>query len=257
MAAFLHPEGPYDDPKGGALREACIRGCGRIFSFINELQLFAEVDHRHEIQRQHLRSAQRGHPRSTTSPTCSRRRRSMPAIAHDGQGLVGGIQGRRRRMEYRRPPRSHRSCDRRRSLAMFAQLYDEPGTPARRARLPALHAGTLNSVLEKLASYPRRLGIWAPTISRPRCGTRRMQQRDGTIRREHDAGFPTSPEDWVLSGPHFFLANPFNKTPRRVCTANGHYDVDRPRRHSRRLPCRARTTGPWPTAPNTCAARHA
>ena len=37
------------------------------------------------------------------------------------------------------------------ALATFAQLYDEPGTMARRARLPALHAGALNSVLAKLA----------------------------------------------------------------------------------------------------------
>jgi hypothetical protein len=29
----------------------------------------------------------------------------------------------------------------------------------------------------------------------------------------------------VLSGPHFFVANPINKTPRKVCIANGHYDV--------------------------------
>ena len=36
--------------------------------------------------------------------------------------------------------------------------------------------------------------------------------------------FAATPEDWVLSGPHFFLANPFNKTPRAICSANGHYD---------------------------------
>ena len=53
-----------------------------------------------------------------------------------------------------------------------------------------------------------------------------MQQKDGTIHRRAsgDNGFVTDASDWVLSGPHFFLANPFNKTPRRVCTANGHYD---------------------------------
>jgi len=28
-----------------------------------------------------------------------------------------------------------------------------------------------------------------------------------------------------LSGPHFHIANPFNKTPRSVCAANSHYDV--------------------------------
>src|SRR5690606_20925626 len=46
------------------------------------------------------------------------------------------------------------------------------------------------------------------------------------IRRQAgDNRFPSDPVDWVLSGPHFFVANPFNKTPRAVCTEKGHYDV--------------------------------
>jgi len=48
-------------------------------------------------------------------------------------------------------------------------------------------------------------------------------QRDGTIRRE--TGFVASATDLVLSGPHFFVGNPLNKTPRVVCTQNSHYDV--------------------------------
>jgi hypothetical protein len=47
-------------------------------------------------------------------------------------------------------------------------------------------------------------------------------QRDCTIRR--DPGFIHSTEDWIVSGPHFYVANPFNKTPRRDATASGHYD---------------------------------
>ncbi len=52
------------------------------------------------------------------------------------------------------------------------------------------------------------------------------QQKDGTLQRRaaNDGAFLAKAENWVLSGPHFFLANPFNKTPRRVCTANSHYD---------------------------------
>jgi hypothetical protein len=111
-------------------------------------------------------------------------------------------------------------------LTVFAQLYDEPGTPPRRARLPALHAGQLSSVLAKLAAYPRRLADLGEIIFPPKCGTKPMQQHDGTIVRNADrsAPFAATPEDWVLSGPHFFLANPFNKTPRAICSANGHYD---------------------------------
>jgi hypothetical protein len=51
-------------------------------------------------------------------------------------------------------------------------------------------------------------------------------QRDGTITRRaaSDAGFAASPADWVLSGPHFFLANPFSKTPRAICVERSQYD---------------------------------
>ena len=53
-----------------------------------------------------------------------------------------------------------------------------------------------------------------------------IQQHDGTISRRPvgDNGFVSSPEDWVLSGPHFYLANPFNQTPKRVCETHRAYD---------------------------------
>ena len=44
-----------------------------------------------------------------------------------------------------------------------------------------------------------------------------------TIHRE--TRFPTSPIELVLGGPHSFVGNPLNKTPRRICTNNSHYDV--------------------------------
>ena len=34
-----------------------------------------------------------------------------------------------------------------------------------------------------------------------------------------------SPVELVLGGPHSFVGNPFNKTPRRICTNSSHYDV--------------------------------
>ena len=50
-------------------------------------------------------------------------------------------------------------------------------------------------------------------------------QRDGIITRMEAPSYqPQSAEDWVISGPHFYVGNPFNKTPRSSCTANGHYD---------------------------------
>ncbi|MET0114358.1 MAG: hypothetical protein ABWU13_18520, partial [Limnospira maxima] len=34
-----------------------------------------------------------------------------------------------------------------------------------------------------------------------------------------------SPQDLILSGPHFFVGTPLYKTPRKVCTEKGHYDI--------------------------------
>jgi hypothetical protein len=48
-------------------------------------------------------------------------------------------------------------------------------------------------------------------------------QKDGTIRRE--TRFSADTDEWILSGPHFFVGNPFYKTPRKICTQNSHYDI--------------------------------
>src|SRR5690606_382451 len=42
---------------------------------------------------------------------------------------------------------------------------------------------------------------------------------------KRDTQFPENPEQWVLSGPHFFVGSPFYKTPRAECTKNSDYDV--------------------------------
>jgi len=48
-----------------------------------------------------------------------------------------------------------------------------------------------------------------------------LQQKDGTIRRE--TRFPGDPGQWVLSGPHFYVGNPFSKTPNEDCSHNKDY----------------------------------
>ena len=110
-------------------------------------------------------------------------------------------------------------------LTVFAKLYDAQGTPALRARLPALHAATLASVLRKLAKYPRRLDDLGEGYVSTVMFDETNAQIAGTIVRNEDrsAPFAASADEWVVSGPHFHLANPFNKTPHSICNANGHY----------------------------------
>ena len=227
VTGLLHPEGPYDDPKGGGLREALYARLRRHFQFVNELALFAEVHHLTKY------SVNIYGPAATAPAFDHIANLFAPATVdacyqHDGAGLVGGYKN----AEGKWNTAGHRDRIVRvddDALAVFARLYDEPGTPPRRARLPALHAGTLSSVLRKLADYPTKVGgLGDDLFATPStCWHEHSSQEDGSIVRRPvaDNNFPRVLGGWVLSGPHFFLANPYNKTPRRVCTANGHYDV--------------------------------
>lgn len=222
VVGFLHPEGPYDDPKGGALREVVYARLRAHFQFVNGMMLFP-IAHRERYSinvygpsRPGIRFVQLANLLlPATVDAC---------LAHDGSGAVGGIKN--ASGEWNIAGHADRIVHvGREQLTVFAQLYDEPGTPPNRARLPAIHAGALSGVLSKLAAYPKRLADLEGECFSTEMWHETMQHQDGTIVRNADrsAPFPSSPEDWVLSGPHFYVANPFNKTPRAICSEKGHY----------------------------------
>lgn len=224
VTGLLHPEGPYDDPKGGALRAALYKRLRRHFQFQNQEILFPIGDRvkfsiniygaaREEVGFENISNL--FVPVTVDS-----------SYLHDGGGLPGGIKtddG-----NWNTGGHADRIVEVDSTmLATFALLYDAPGTPPIQARLPALHAGALASVLKKLAAWPRRLADLGAEYSSTVMFDETYSQRDGTLSRRptSEQGFCLSPEHWVLSGPHFFVANPHIKTPRKVCTEKGHYDV--------------------------------
>lgn len=225
ITGLLHPEGPYDDPKGGTLRETIYARLRAHFQFTNEVLLFAEVDN-------HTRYSVNIYGPAQPVPAFDQiANLFVPATVdscytHDGTGIVPGYKTEGGKWNFTGHSDRIVRVDEA-ALAVFARLYDEPGTSPRRARLPALHAGTLNSVLHKFADYPHRLGNLNAEYFATEMWNETASQKDGTILRRTpgDNSFPVTPADWVLSGPHFFLANPYNKTPKRICTANKHYDV--------------------------------
>lgn len=221
VQALLHPEGPYDDPKGGALRAAMYPRLRAHYQFENQLLLFSEVHHNTKFSiniygtRQdtaHFRQLANLYAPQTV----------QASLAHSGAGPVPGIK--RDEGGWNTEGHAHRIIEVDEALlATFAQLYDAPGTPPLQARLPAVHSRELVSVLEKFARVPRRLGDLKDDYFTLEMWHETGAQKDGTIRRE--TGFVGRAEDFVLSGPHFFVGNPLNKTPRAVCTQNSHYDV--------------------------------
>ncbi len=223
MVGLLHPEGLYDDPNGGALREALYARLRAHFQFQNESKLFPIGNRRkYSINVYGPPRAEVGFDQIAnlfipgTIDAC---------YSHDGRGISGGIK------DIGNNWNTEGHADRivfvgESQLEVFAKLFDKPGTLPRRARIPALHAGRLASVLTKLACAPHRLGDLGDDFFPSEMWNETSQQREGTILRNEDrsAPFATSPEDWVYSGPHFFVGNPFSKTPRAICASHKQYD---------------------------------
>ncbi|HDR9178203.1 TPA: class I SAM-dependent DNA methyltransferase [Burkholderia vietnamiensis] len=223
VTGLLHPEGPYDDPKGGNLREAIYTRLRALFGFQNEFKLFP-IGNR-ETFAVNIYGARRAEPAFDLISNLFTPSTIDASYYHDGAGLPGGLKnehgqwdtsGHRDRIVRVDEP----------TLAVFAQLYDEPGTLSLRARLPSVHSGALRSVLQKLAGYPHRLTDLGEGYFSTVMFDETYAQHDGTIARRlgSDNGFAATPEDWVLSGPHFFVATPFNKTPRKICDTHKAYD---------------------------------
>src|SRR5690554_847509 len=227
VSGFLHPEGIYDDPKGAGFRRELYPRLRQHFQFINETKLFAEV-HNQTLFSINVHGPFRAPGFKHISNLFIPGTVDM-SFAHDGKGQVPGIKEEMELPDGRVKVKWNFDGHRDRiieigqhELALFAQLYDEAGTDALEARLPALHARQLTSVLEKFAGHPRRLGDLKGHYISLEMWHETNAQQDGTIRRE--TRFPANPEQWILSGPHFFVGNPFYNTPRAVCDTNKAYD---------------------------------
>ena len=221
VAGFLHPEGIYDDPKGGQLRAAVYPRLRAHFQFQNQHMLFP-IGHRVKFSINIYTASQNQFVGFINIANLFSAKTIELCLAHDGSGEVGGIKDDETGSWNEAGHQSRILTVGMERLALFATLYDEEGTPALEARLPALHAEPLVSVLEKFAEQPKRLGDLQGQYLSLEMWHETNQQSDGTI--ERHTQFPEDASQWILSGPHFYVGTPLYKTPRAICTEKGHYD---------------------------------
>jgi hypothetical protein len=223
VVGFLHPEGVYDDPAGGMLRESLYLRLRTHLQFQNAKMLFP-IAHRKtysiNIYGNPNRQPAFDHISNLFVPSTV-----DEIFAHDGSGLPGGLKTEKNTWN------TDGHADRlvhvdEKLLGVFANLYDDPETPPLRARLPAVHAAKLANVIRKMATQHRRLADLGDKYFTTQHWNEKLQKDDGTIIRSanREAVFAKTPSDLIVSGPHFFLANAFNKTPRAICSEKGHYD---------------------------------
>ncbi len=221
ISGFLHPEGVYDDPKGGEFRAVLYPRLRSHFQFQNEKRLFPEVHH-------HTTFSVNVYGHALVSPEFAHIANLYATSTvdacfdHDSSGSVPGIKDKAN--QWNVTGHAHRilqiTSD---SLITFAALYDEFGTPALMARLPALHGRALLSVVQKLANHPVHLNDLIGQFYATYDWNETRAQEDGSIERRTE--FPGEPGAWILSGPHYFVGTPLNKSPRRNSILNSDYDV--------------------------------
>jgi type I restriction-modification system DNA methylase subunit len=224
VSGFLHPEGIYDEPKGGAFRALVYPRLRAHFQFHNELGLFAEVHHA-TMYSVNVYTADKSENIEFANIANLYQPQTIDAcFNHHGEGAVPGIKNEQSKWNTQGHSSRILHIDLH-ILKTFAELYDEAGTPPLQARLPAIHSQELISVLEKFAQQSKCLGdLKGDYYSTPStCWNEVNAQNDGIIERKTQ--FPDSAMKWVLSGPHFFVGNPFYKTPKNICKLSSDYDV--------------------------------
>jgi len=220
-SGILHYKGIYDDPGGGKFRTVLSCRLKLHFHFLNKLKLFSEITDKHHYEISVLQGTPARAPNLLNVSNVIHPQTIDASFAHDGTGPIPGIQTDDDRWDLR----GHRARIVRvddEALELFANIYDDPGTPSREARLPVVHSDEILNVLKRFSSASATLASLGDKVL---CISEHLhesrQQLDGIIRRE--TRFPKNAHEWIVSGPHFHVGNPFNKTPNEECNHNQDY----------------------------------
>lgn len=219
ISAFVHPDGVYDDPKGGTLRNKLYPKLRYHFQFANELRLFAEVDH-HTGFSLNVYSNIESYVFESIS--------NLFAVAtieqcfdDSIQGNIPGIKDENGNWNVNGHP-SRVVHVGQKELELFANLFDDNDN-WHEARLPSIHSQELIDVLNLINQYNHSIKndklvdistvMWDETKS----------LREKTT--EVFEGFPEDNISTIYSGPNIGLANPLFKSCRKPCELNSDYDI--------------------------------
>ncbi|WP_205729144.1 DNA methyltransferase family protein [Ferrimonas sediminicola] len=221
VIGLLHPEGVFDDPKGGKLRSEIYSRLRLHTQYQNQKNLFP-IAHRKRY------SVNVYGPKTDDVSFLSISNLFFPKTVDQcfipsDSGFVGGIKT--DEGEWNETGHSDRIISvSKESLRLFAQLYDPAGTPANEARLPSVHASQLLKVLHKFSRQRVHLKEYEDELTSTVMfdETNAVKKQKAIVKR---IGFAEENKSFIMSGPHFFVGCPFYKTPRRSCSSKGDYDV--------------------------------
>jgi len=211
---LLHPDSVFNDAKGGLVRENIYTRLKYVYSFSNVLLLFQEIMHwinycvcvyvaKSGKNPNFLYMANVFHPHTIDS-----------SISHDGLGKIPGIKNDSENWDLRGHFNRLIHFDEN-LLGLFAELYDEEGTLFGQARLPVVHTKEVVKVMNKFKMQSNKLIDIQSEFMFTAMWNETNAQKDGIIKRA--ICYPNSSFEWIISGPHVYVATPFFKSPNENC----------------------------------------
>ena len=221
---LIHPEGVYDDPKGYLLREEIYQRLKYHFQFINELMLFAEIDH-HVKYGIHIYIGQKSNVNFLSISNLFHPSTIDASFVHNGSGVVGGYKTKNEqtgRFEWNIKPHPSRVVQvEEETLKIFARTF-ENSDYWEGSKLVSIHAKEVIDVICRIGKFESSIKNYQTKITD--CWNEVNAINDGYIKRE--TRFPNIDQfEMIYSGPHLFVGNPMYKTPREKCLLNSDYDI--------------------------------
>ncbi len=218
ISAFIHPDGVFDDPKGGTLREVLYPRLRYHFNFRNEFLLFREVLHLVTFSLNIY--SNKKDDRFVLISNLFDPSTIDYCFESDGSHPVMGIKNNENKWNTEGHP------DRivyvgKEELTLFANLFDGSNN-WQQARLPVIHTESIIGALQCFALQESVLADLQDKVYTSEMWHETNAQKDGTIARS--VHFPEASMDMIFSGPHIGVANPFYKSSRRVCLLHSDYD---------------------------------
>ena len=218
VSAFIHPDGPFNDPNGEKLREIMYPKLRKHFQFMNVKKLFQDIDN-HVVYSINIYSNT-----ETNDFEMIANLYSVNALddCYDKKctNQLEGLKNNKGEWSVLGHPNRilHIGKD---ELLLFAELFDG-NENYKTAKITPIHTESMLNILSKFTKQKVLLKDLEKHISICEMWHETNAQNDGTIKK--NVHFATTTQDMIYSGPHLYLACPLFKTTRRKYSSNGDYD---------------------------------
>ena len=218
VSAFVHPDGVYDDPNGGILREKLYPKLRYRFHFANEKKLFVDI-------KDYITFSLNIYCNKVTDTFDSICNLYLPSTIGEcfDSSIVGPVPGiKDENGEWSSKGHPDRIIHvTKKELSVFSKLFD-CSNEWKQAKLPVLHAKQIVKAMECFLSASESVDDLGQNVTTSLMWDETNAQKDGTIIR--NVHFTDELSQVIFSGPHTGVCNPLFKSSRAICNLNSDYD---------------------------------